>query len=39
VQKNIKESGMVKELVWISRKREKYLDPARNGTWIFQHIA
>jgi hypothetical protein len=21
------------------KKKEKYLDPARNGTWIFQHIA
>jgi hypothetical protein len=28
--KYMKESGLVKELVWISWKREKYLDPARN---------
>jgi len=28
--KNMKESGLVKEMVWTSWKREKYLDPARN---------
>jgi hypothetical protein len=28
--KNMKDSGLVTELVWISWKREKYLNPDRN---------